>query len=293
MNLHKKFLIAVIVALSLSALLGIVALLGLSGDLMDRTIATSLSFAYFCLASFVAVMAIERRKLIPLGWLTIGWATLAIGLTLCEIWGDRWLHRWFPSRAEEEWVATGFLFTGIFTLILLLWLAERVGPRTSQIRWVGCTGAIISSWFSVDALFEIFEHDYDAYYWRVGWAIAILTGCASIVFPILLRFDRMRRLESASTTVLRMKIECPRCGLSQILPAGRRRCENCRLRFNIEIEEPRCPKCRYVLYEGIGTKCPECGESIPEEDRWVMVGSEHAGLLSSGTDENHAVTDEL
>jgi len=288
MNLHKKFLIAAIVALSLSALLGIVALLGLSGSLMDRTIATSLSFAYFCLASFVAVMAIERRRLVPVAWLAIGWVALAFGLTTCEIWGDRWLRIWFPGKGEEEWVVTGFTIAGLCALLLLLWSPERVCRRAAQVRWVACVGAVVSTWFAIDSIFEITEHEYDAYYWRVGGAIAILTGCASVIFPILLRFDRIHQLENAATTALEMKIECPRCGLSQRLPAGRRRCAKCRLRFNIEIEEPRCPKCRYVLYEGIGEKCPECGEPIPEEDRWVMVTKRKEEESSNGMNDNHA-----
>jgi len=40
------------------------------------------------------------------------------------------------------------------------------------------------------------------------------------------------------------------------------------LRISIDIEEPRCPKCHYIFYEGVGERCPECGHPILDEDRW-------------------------
>jgi len=234
-------------------------------------------------------MALERGRLLALGWMAIAWSALALTLTISEIWWDPWVSRWFPGRMEEEWVVTGFTMAGLFALLLLLWKPERVERRTALIRWLAGAGAVVSTWFAIDAIFEIIEHDYDAYYWRLGGAIAIFTGCASVVFPFLLRFDRLRQLENLSTTALKMRIECPRCGLSQILAAGRQRCEKCRLRFNIEIEEPRCPKCRYVLYEGIGERCPECGQPIPEEDRWTMATTKKKEMKSPNTmEEDHS-----
>jgi len=270
MNLHKKFLIAAVVALSLAALLAIVGVLGFSGNTMTYSVLSALSLAYFSLAAFVGALSIERKRLPVFAWLAILWAGAALAFTLCEIWWDQWLHRIILHQFIEQYIAMGFVFSLFYSVILLLWLAENVGHRTTQVRWIATIGTVVCAWFFIDGVFEIFDHPYYAYYWRVCYAISILTGCFIILFPILLRIGHLRRKEETRTTSLTLNIQCPRCGLAQTLPVGHHQCKKCRLRISIDIEEPQCPKCHYIFYEGVGERCPECGHTIPEKDRWLI-----------------------
>ena len=66
----------------------------------------------------------------------------------------------------------------------------------------------------------------------------------------------------------RSPIVCPRCKISQKLLAGANKCENCKLRISIMVEEPRC-SCGYQLYHLESNNCPECGKTVPESDRWA------------------------
>jgi len=273
MNLHKKFLIAAVVSLSLSALLAVVGVLGFSGNVMEYSVLSALSLAYFSLAAYVGALAIERRRLPGFAWFAIVWAGIALVLTICEIWWDPWLHRIIPGGYEEEYIAMGFVFSLFYSAILLLWLAEHVGHRTAQVRWFATIGVVVCAWFSIDGIFEIIHHSWDSYYWRICYATAILTGGFTILFPIMLRITKIRKREQTCTTSLTLQIECPRCGLAQTLPVGHHQCKKCRLRISIDIEEPRCPKCHYIFYEGVGKRCPECGHPIPEKDRWLITKS--------------------
>ena len=65
---------------------------------------------------------------------------------------------------------------------------------------------------------------------------------------------------------------CPRCARPIDAVSGREsRCEGCRLRVRVTLEEPRCA-CGYLLYELKSDTCPECGREIPEGDRWGRSG---------------------
>lgn len=69
-------------------------------------------------------------------------------------------------------------------------------------------------------------------------------------------------------------LTCPRCSTAVEARSGReRRCDGCRLRIRVEIDEPRCA-CGYLLYELESDTCPECGRAVPEEDRWSAARSE-------------------
>lgn len=65
-----------------------------------------------------------------------------------------------------------------------------------------------------------------------------------------------------------IEMTCPRCSAKVEARSGREcRCDGCRLRIRVEIDEPRCA-CGYLLYELVSDTCPECGREVPEDDRW-------------------------
>jgi hypothetical protein len=44
--------------------------------------------------------------------------------------------------------------------------------------------------------------------------------------------------------------------------AGASQCTACGLKLRIEIEEPRCAKCDYLLWQLPQRRCPECGTAF-------------------------------
>jgi len=54
--------------------------------------------------------------------------------------------------------------------------------------------------------------------------------------------------------------------MAQTVQSGHTRCAQCRLKFHIEIEEPRCPKCNYLLHMLTEPRCPECGGALGAEE---------------------------
>lgn len=63
-------------------------------------------------------------------------------------------------------------------------------------------------------------------------------------------------------------LTCPRCAKSLALRSNRdQRCDGCRLKLHLKVEEPRCA-CGYLLYQLDADTCPECGIAINPDDRW-------------------------
>jgi rRNA maturation protein Nop10 len=63
-------------------------------------------------------------------------------------------------------------------------------------------------------------------------------------------------------TMADVTLLCPRCGKKQQVPVGQSECSGCRLRIRVQIEEPRCAQCGYLLYGLTSDRCPECGTAI-------------------------------
>jgi hypothetical protein len=96
--------------------------------------------------------------------------------------------------------------------------------------------------------------------------VLILAILGVICLPLL---HKLVGLPPPSETVamdVKLLLTCPRCGEQQTLPAGPSRCAKCRLRFRIEVEEPRCPKCSYLLYQLTEPRCPECGHQLGADE---------------------------
>ncbi len=81
---------------------------------------------------------------------------------------------------------------------------------------------------------------------------------------MLARLNRKVEFEPVMTELVDVVVICPRCRRKQQVHMGGAACSACGLRITISVEEPRCPKCDYLLYALTSDRCPECGAAIPE-----------------------------
>jgi len=123
-----------------------------------------------------------------------------------------------------------------------------------------CAGAI--------NLLVYFDTPWDEEIWRRAAAgSGIVAGCGSLALLVLARINRRveYRPDEGAVLATEVALVCPRCSKSQKIALGGAACKACGLRIEITIEEPRCPKCGYLLYMLQSPVCPECGTSIAAE----------------------------
>ncbi len=268
MNLRKFLMYVAAMSFGLSALLGVIALLGMSGRLMEKMVLTSLTFSYFCLTSYACAFVVDQRRARFIAWSGIVWSIALLGWTVSFIWIDRKMSAFFPGYWEGEFTAVGLYTSSYFAHVSLLWLGTKLELRTAMIRWTATICATIALWYVVDLLMGILNFN-DDFYERLGGVVAIIAACTSIVLPIFHRLDRLRRENDTKTLNPKVHVGCPRCGLNQDILAGRsERCTQCRLRIMIDVEEPRCSECGYLLYQLTSNACPECGHDVPFSEQW-------------------------
>jgi hypothetical protein len=263
-------------SLSLAALLGILALLLPGIGPMEEMLASVGLFAGFSLIALVCATVLEKGRLVGPMWAGVGASAGALGLWLVLVWSVQFI----PSETEETLARSGG------TLTILAALAALAGPlrlprldgRPANIVRLGtivvagvlaAVGIVLVWWY--EPIERMLGEEPIG---RGMGVLSILAACGTVVTPILWKVQQVRRSVRAETVTgeLKVTLECPRCALRQELPAGRARCAGCGLRIGIEIEEPRCG-CGYALYRLESDRCPECGRTVPQQDRWAARGA--------------------
>ncbi len=255
---RRSLLLGFIVSISLCGLVGIYCLIfGSFGRFEGRILASTATTAGVFLLGLASAMVWERGKWPLLGVLGLISAVPTLALTLAAIWLTL-----FPQPWEE---ALGICWTVAVTLPLIGLLS--LARLRSQYRWIHIATIVCVTLLALQIIATILVQPrgkIEELWFRAMGILGILSACGVITVPILHRVSAIRVREAVRTVELLLSLTCPRCELTQDRPAGRSTCEQCGLRFTIEIEEENCRQCGYPLYKIESAVCPECGTQIIE-----------------------------
>jgi hypothetical protein len=266
MQLKRGFLLGVVLAISVAALLGVWILLfesffGIEGEVF----ATLGSVVLFCLPALTASGMLEKGHWRVVNVIALWVSVAGLVLFLLVIWVLQPLYR-SNIRLWEEPLWKSMALAAIWA-IALPWGAMLARTQFRDwYRWLRF-GSIFVVYLTAASLSlaAIFEAD-DEPVWKLLGVLGILTALGTIALPILYKVRGMERDEQVESTPLEMTIICPRCLTKQTVSSGPSRCRRCKLKFTIEIEEPRCPKCNYLLHQLTRPVCPECGAVLGAEE---------------------------
>jgi predicted RNA-binding Zn-ribbon protein involved in translation (DUF1610 family) len=196
-------------------------------------------------------------------WAGTGMIAAGCGVLCGPAMTNDWSLGWFD---EFEYVfaycffATTFLCYAAFVVALPL-----RGRWLRRVRW----SAVAIGGFFVVTLTHKSIHEQS---WNVPSPMVNIAGGLTVALglflPLLALWTNRWHVDTLQSTAGRVELSCPRCGERQELGLGRDRCRKCRLVITIDVREPRCPGCGFLLYRVPGGRCPECGRTIPPDDVW-------------------------
>ncbi len=216
--------------------------------------ATGWTIGGFGALASVAVLGTARfiRRL----WRWAGVIAIAVAAALVIV--ASWTPRWSPL--EEELICLLSSLGAVAAHANMMCLAPLKGLQ----RWVRvaaiASGVALAVCVNVLVFFE--RGLMEPLFQRFAAAFGIATGCATVAVVVLAALNRRGEVGVRAGSLMTLSIVCPRCRKKQELAVGKSRCSACNLRFDIRVEEPRCPQCEYLLYLTTGDRCPECGASI-------------------------------
>jgi hypothetical protein len=273
MRLKKVFFVGVMVSLSLAALVGIWCFLfpGQYGRIEDRGIETTASMVLFCLTALGAAYVLE--KVIWKIAMIAGLVLSGLGLVLfpASIWGLFDFPPFYHGRWDDVLQSTMRL-TAVWAIALPHAGLIAQARFSNWIRWVrfatigggfllaaACTVYIVGlNWSGFYLYQDVFLRDLGA--------LSLLVALGTLAVPILHKLKRIDKFASSESTKLELQVTCPRCFLTQTIQSGHSHCSHCRLKFHLEIEEPRCPQYNYLLHQLTSPRCPECGQALAPEE---------------------------
>jgi hypothetical protein len=224
-----------------------------SDSVIGREIATTLVLIGYYIVAIPPAALRERGRWLPIAYAALTCGALGFGMALIAIWAE---------EAESELFARLTLVAAVFACSLshtcLLGFARAVSPNTWIVRttavciWI--VAAILSHAILVDDLAEFRA--------RVLGAAGVLDACGSLTLVVLARLKRVQKVEQLQSSAKEIELVCPRCTKRQVGSAGDSKCDDCGLKFRIEIEEPRCAHCGYLLWQLTERRCPECGQTF-------------------------------
>lgn len=186
-GVRRAAVIVVIVAVAISAILGIVMLLtGGWGDVQARILGTTAAVAVFAITSLCHLLQVDR-PLRAVGFAGIAASVLGLVPILVIIWAEA------LTSAANEWLMKAFALFGVLAVSLaqanlLLLLARR---RQPAVRIMLLAALVAIAGVATLVLLPILSDGRipgpgdEEWYWRLFGVVAILDALCTIVLPVL------------------------------------------------------------------------------------------------------------
>lgn len=248
-------------------LAGIAAMVTPSRSLPDEVLITALIVGAHAAAGLLLV-PIGRKSRLPL---IISLASLFVGMSLIIfiIWYERSMN-WRTEQVFWRMVAFFEVLAGTLAHWMLIRPMQlRHVPLGNLLRRVTLGSGILTG-ILFDIGFILDGFDDSRVFSRVFGVSLILTVGFTMSCGAMLLFTRRDDNEEPGllTGAIEVDLTCPRCEHPIHARSNREtRCEHCRLKVRVEVQEPRCD-CGYLLYQLESDTCPECGKPIDPDDRW-------------------------
>lgn len=265
---NKALLWVFLTCIAIAMIVGVAAILLPRRFVNDELMATIMLSGVYSFGGMIMVVISRKMK-----W-TSRAGSIAFAISYIVFLTVIWFERSLNGDYEELVYKTGFisLIIGIVAAHRLLIVPLRMGNSSGYI----CKhGSLIMSGLTA-ALFIFILLTKGFWGWndehrKIIWVGMLISAGTSIAAGAIAMFgpkpgdDEPGLLEGS----IDIALVCPRCE-KQIRTKSNHetRCENCRLKIRVEVEEPRC-RCGYLLYQLESDTCPECGNSINPKDRWV------------------------
>jgi len=257
--------------------LGLAAVVAAAGMLLENTTSAdrmvleyvdefALVAGYLDVIGMLAFLALERGRWKPVARIGL-WLVLAS--ILCESM-NIYCHvvhcEWAMEPVPGSWSDWYELFEGLTFLLVFVasyWclLALVLMPRFKVIGQVvqGLTAVAMSATV-------VLVLAGTSGISRAAEDIALITlplsGAGALTVLGLSRLPIMRQEKDPFEVTRAIWVRCPLCLTEQEITVGNSRCRGCRLRLSVDVEEPRCTKCGYIVWGLTSNVCPECGTPV-------------------------------
>ena len=231
MSPKKLALWFLIVSVSISALLGILAILsGTFGDLEARIILTTITISAASICALAAGALWENRGARVLPRVTVALAILAAAIIIFGIWAK--------ISGEEFWkfAATIGVLAIACSQACLISLAQ-LAPRFAWTRII----ALIAIFFLALLIIMTIHGEVtpEEGFFKLMGATAILVAALTIMMPIFHRLSRgdliSEQASASGDQHLFPTVLCPRCGSTQPNSSTEITCTSCGCRFVVTI----------------------------------------------------------
>lgn len=223
---------------------------GMYDELTFKATGTTVSLLVFYLLAIPAADLRERGVHRPLStWAQLACCAAFVMVFIC-IWGP---------RSESEVFGKATLVVCIVALSLAHTLLLIRVPGHDKVRHI-LLATFIAVWLLAVMGSLTIVYDVDAEFWYRGLgAVGVLDACGSLALLITAKIARVEKTEELEVATKRIELRCPRCTTQQTVDIGAAQCNSCGLKFRIDVDEPRCATCDYLLWQLPERRCPECG----------------------------------
>lgn len=208
------------------------------------------------IAGFGALATLMLLDFAPSRWWTWAGLLAALSATFLAV-GSIW----------QDWRGGGGGFEAIVSISVLaaFWSLIRLVHVGRTARWLKAA-VLALAWITTVAMDLMIVMDYQQMnadlLGRLATSAGILTGCGTLALLVLARLGRKAISPGEMPNITAITLVCPVCGKRATGDLGSCICRNCGMGFRVELREPRCKSCNYLLLMLRADRCPECGTPV-------------------------------